>query len=80
MSEYGMKKRARQATAEEIAGCRKMASEFRVIAENRYRETQAQASRWELYANLLERGLTFEEANIRAFGPLGLREKEKVRA
>lgn len=51
-----------------VAGCRKLATEFRQLAENRHREIMATASRWELYANLLEQGYTDEEADRRAFG------------
>ena len=54
---------------EKIEGARKIASEHRRLAENQYRETLATASRWELYASLLEQGYSIEEANRRAFHP-----------
>ena len=53
--------------AAKAAGAHEMATSMRRGAENRYREELATASRWELFANLLEQGYTVEEAQRRSF-------------
>lgn len=50
-----------------VAGCRKIASEHRQLAKSQYEQLNRTASQWEYYANLLEQGLTIEDASRRAF-------------
>jgi hypothetical protein len=64
-----------------VEGCRRIATEHRKLAENEYAQTLALASRWELYANLLEQGYSDDEADRRAFGGklADLRAKRRAR-
>ncbi len=52
-----------------IEVARHQASIFRANAEEDYRRAMALASKWELFASLLEQGLEEDEARRRAFRP-----------